>query len=98
MKRVSTLALCATLFAALSLPVSARLAQDEELASPKLRIDWPAFKKLYDANAAVVVDVRETPSYEAGHIPGARGIPLGQIEARAAELKKLGKPIVLYCA
>jgi 3-mercaptopyruvate sulfurtransferase SseA len=98
MKNVSTLALCAALVAALGISVSAGMVQDDELASPKLRIDWSAFKKLHDANRLVVVDVRETPSFEGGHIPGARSIPLGQIEARAAELKKLGKPIVLYCA
>lgn len=71
---------------------------DDQLLSPKLRIDWPAFKKLYDSRAAVIVDVRERVSFEAGHIPGARSIPLEEIESHAAELKKLNKPILLYCA
>lgn len=78
-------------------PASAGL-QDDELASPKLRIQWTEFKKLYDSKRAVVIDVRSAPSFEAGHIPGARSIPLDQIEQSAAELKKLGRPIVLYCA
>ena len=71
--------------------------QADELASPKLRIEWTEFRKLYDSKRAVVIDVRGDPSFEAGHIPGARSVPLDQIERRAAELKKLGKPIVLYC-
>jgi rhodanese-related sulfurtransferase len=46
----------------------------------------------------VVVDVRAAADYEAGHIPGARSIPLDQVEKRVAALKALKKPIVLYCA
>ena len=72
-------------------------AQDE-LASPALRIDWPTFKKLYDAHTVLVVDVRDTASYDAGHIPGAMSVPLNDVERRAGELKKSGKPVVVYCA
>ena len=81
----------------LALPLGAG-AQEDDLSSPKLRIDWTSFKKLYDTGDVVVVDVRTRESFAAGHIPGARSIPLGEVEQRAAELKKLGKPIVLYCA
>jgi 3-mercaptopyruvate sulfurtransferase SseA len=83
--------------AALSAAASAG-PQDQELASPKLRIDWDAFKKLYDAKGVVIVDVRSAASFESGHIPGARSIPLNDVAGRAVELKKLGKPVVFYCA
>ena len=73
-------------------------SQDTVLASPKLRIEWAEFKKLYDQQHVVVVDVRDGEAYEAGHIPGSRSIPLDDIPRRASELKKLKKPIVLYCA
>jgi 3-mercaptopyruvate sulfurtransferase SseA len=73
-------------------------AQEDPLASPKLRIEWADFKKQYDAKKIVVIDVRDIGSYEAGHIPGALTVPLDQVEARLGELKKLKKPIVLYCA
>src|SRR5262245_9696956 len=73
-------------------------AQDDELASPKLRVDWATFKPKYDAKQIVVVDVRDTTSYETGHIPGARSIPLPDIEREINNLTKITKPIVVYCA
>ena len=73
-------------------------AQEDELASPKLRIEWAEFKDAYDAGKVAVVDVRGTDAFEAGHIPGALSVPLAEVERRVAELKDLKKPIVLYCA
>jgi rhodanese-related sulfurtransferase len=81
---------------ALGLPLAAMQADD--LASPKLRVDWTEFKALYDANKAVVVDVRSAEAFEGGHIPGARSIPLATVAAHAGELKKLNRPILVYCA
>jgi rhodanese-related sulfurtransferase len=72
--------------------------QEPDLASPQLRVEWAEFKKLYDAKKIEVVDVRAAEAFEAGHIPGARSVPLETVEKRGAELKKLGRPIVLYCA
>jgi rhodanese-related sulfurtransferase len=46
---------------------------------------------------AVVVDVRGADSYSAGHIKGARLIPINEIEARAGELPR-NKMIVTYCS
>jgi 3-mercaptopyruvate sulfurtransferase SseA len=71
---------------------------EEDTSSPKLRIEWAEFKKLYDAKKVEVIDVRGDPSFEAGHIPGSRSIPLEQIEKQARALRKIKKPIVLYCA
>ena len=70
----------------------------QDLSSAKLRVQWAEFKKLYDARAAIVVDVRAPESFEAGHIPGALNVPLDQVQRRAAELKKSGKPVLIYCA
>jgi len=44
----------------------------------------------------VLVDVRQPEEYRAGHIPGARLVPLGELEARHSELEK-DKKIVTYC-
>ena len=64
----------------------------------ELRIDWAKFKKAYDAESVAVVDVRSADAFEAGHIPRAMSVPLDDVERRAGELKKLGKPVVLYCS
>ena len=69
--------------------------RDEDTSSPSLRIDWKEFKKLYDTSAIEVVDVRGDVYFESGHIPGARSIPLEQVEKRITELRRSKKPIVL---
>lgn len=72
-------------------------AQVAERPSPA-RMSLADFKKAVDAGQVVAIDVRDSDSYAAGHIPGARSIPLDTVAARAAELKGAGKPIVAYCA
>lgn len=54
-------------------------------------------RKLVEAGARLI-DVRSPAEFGGGHLPGAVNIPLDQLAARAAELKKSDKPIVLYCA
>jgi hypothetical protein len=46
---------------------------------------------------AVFVDVRSPAQYAESHIPGAINVPDGQIEARAEELRRLGRLPILYC-
>jgi rhodanese-related sulfurtransferase/DNA-binding transcriptional ArsR family regulator len=48
------------------------------------------------AGEAMVIDVRPTNEYEAGHIPGAINIPLNTLLERLAELPK-EQEIVAYC-
>ena len=45
---------------------------------------------------AVVIDVRPEDEYRAAHLPGARSLPLDEIEERLAELPRDGE-IVAYC-
>jgi rhodanese-related sulfurtransferase/DNA-binding MarR family transcriptional regulator len=44
----------------------------------------------------VVIDVRPTEEFEAGHIDGARSVPIGQLDGRLAELPA-ALEIVAYC-
>ncbi|NQE54980.1 Thiosulfate sulfurtransferase GlpE [ANME-1 cluster archaeon GoMg3.2] len=43
-----------------------------------------------------LLDVRQPYEYEAGHIPGAKWVPLGELEYRHAELER-DKKIITYC-
>jgi 3-mercaptopyruvate sulfurtransferase SseA len=62
------------------------------------RISLADFKKAYDGNAVIILDVRDAASYIAGHIPGAILVPLEALEKKAPELRTAKKPIVAYCA
>lgn len=48
------------------------------------------------SGTVTVVDVRGRSEWDAGHLPGARHIPLGRIASSAGELKRAG-PIVVQC-
>ena len=49
------------------------------------------------SNGAVIVDVRSTGEFKAGHIPGSKNFPLDSIRSKVAELKKLNKPVITVC-
>lgn len=53
-------------------------------------------KALVDSKSVTVIDVRDTISYNQGHIPGALHIPMARVEGEAAALPK-GKAVVAYC-
>jgi hydroxyacylglutathione hydrolase len=44
--------------------------------------------KVYEEKGATFVDVREKSEWQAGHMPGAIHIPLGDLTRRAGELPK----------
>jgi rhodanese-related sulfurtransferase len=49
-------------------------------------------------SGALVLDVRDSKDYEAGHIIDARSVPAGELAARAETLKKYKeKPVVVCC-
>ena len=81
------------------------------LASGSLLL-WPVLKSasggsLTPANAvqlinrekAVVIDVCEAEEFAAGHVGGAKNVPLGQLEERLPTVvKNKAVPVVLVCA
>lgn len=61
------------------------------------RITVAELKKLHDAGAVIVLDVRTQVAYRDSHLKGALSVPLDQVAARVAEFAKSGKPVVTYC-
>ena len=55
-------------------------------------LDTLAATRLINDAHAVVLDIRESAEFAAGHLPNARNIPMGELAARAAELPA-GKPV-----
>jgi rhodanese-related sulfurtransferase len=54
--------------------------------------------QLINREKAVVVDVCETNEYAAGHVTGAKNIPLGELEAKLANaVKNKSLPLILVC-
>jgi rhodanese-related sulfurtransferase len=45
---------------------------------------------------AQLIDVREPNEFDAGHVLGARNIPLSQMKTRMKEIRP-DKPVYLYC-
>ncbi len=43
-----------------------------------------------------LLDVRPEEEYRAGHLPGARSVPLGELRARLREIPR-GREVVAYC-
>ena len=54
--------------------------------------------QLINREDAQVLDVRETGEYGAGHILGARSLPLARLEAGAGDVaKKKDASLIVYC-
>jgi rhodanese-related sulfurtransferase len=79
----------------------ARLAEVERAARDYLgdeveTIDRAELIARLDRGDVVLVDVRPAEEFEAGHIAGARSIPIAELEHRLAELPA-DREIVAYC-
>ncbi len=54
--------------------------------------------QLMNRENALVLDVREPAAYAAGHILGAKNLPLGELEKRVEEIEKhKKKPVIVTC-
>lgn len=54
---------------------------------------------LINREKAIVIDVCEAEEFAAGHVGGARSVPLGQLEQRLPEVaKNKALPLIFVCA
>lgn len=59
-------------------------------------VDTEELLKRVHSGAVTVVDVRPVEEFDAGHLPGAISIPVGELEDRMGELPT-DKDVVAYC-
>src|SRR3954452_5758759 len=61
--------------------------------------DPSAVSEVTGGDAVVVIDVRESDEWDAGHLPGAKHVPRGHLESRIeGAAHDRSQRIVLYCA
>src|SRR5438094_9505416 len=54
--------------------------------------------QLINREEALVVDVREPNEFAAGHVLGAKNLPLARLDASGADLaKRKERPVIVYC-
>src|SRR5262245_34854299 len=88
----------------LMLAVGPRASQQQPFPSVDAnvvpRVSPVQLQGLMDAAAVIVIDVRTSESFAAGHIAGAINVPLPDVETRARELRDLarGRSVVAYCS
>ena len=73
----------------------------EVLREIKSRIDEvdPGVVREQITNGAVLVDVRETDEFAAGHVPGAKHVPRSSLESRIeGAVPDHSQHVILYCA
>ncbi|MHB8790892.1 MAG: rhodanese-like domain-containing protein [Desulfobulbaceae bacterium] len=72
----------------------------KQFFTPVESLDAPQAKQFMEqqpADSVTVLDVRQPAEYEGGHIPGAKLIPLPELQGRLNEIDR-DKPTVVYCA
>src|SRR5918911_1955040 len=89
------------LWLALRATSASRLAEVERAARDYLGEDVEAIgrdelRERMRRGDVVLIDVRPREEYEAGHIDGARSIPIDELDARLAELPA-DREVVAYC-
>ncbi len=53
---------------------------------------------LMNHDDAVMLDIRDNKAFHAGHIPGARNVPVADLAKRSADLNRFkDKPVIVYC-
>jgi len=59
-------------------------------------LDTLGATRMINDTQAIVLDVRASGEFEAGHLPNARNIPLAELDQRSGELAA-GRPVIVCC-
>jgi rhodanese-related sulfurtransferase len=87
----------AMMLATLTLVAGAKAVWAQAMRNvPRISID--ELKVLMEKNGALVIDVRDPSSFEAGHVPGAINIDYVNMPERARDYLKETRTVVTYCA
>ena len=93
----------ASFFVALRTLAQSRLAEVERITREYLdrrsaleSVEGDELVRRVRSGEVTVLDVRPAEEYEAGHIPGARSIPVGEVAARLKEIPR-DREVVAYC-
>ena len=78
-------------------PSQAPVQTDTTYADGVKRITIAEANQIIKNGQAFVVDVRNQAAYDAGHIPGAKLIPVGEILNHVNEMPR-DKTIITYCS
>jgi rhodanese-related sulfurtransferase/rubrerythrin len=76
------------------------LSRWKQFFTPVKSVDPGEARKIIrekDRDDLILLDVRQPSEYQAGHLPGAKLIPLPQLKDRLRELDP-GKTVIAYCA
>jgi ubiquinone/menaquinone biosynthesis C-methylase UbiE len=77
-------------------PAAGEVAE-EEVEPDDLRLGLAALDELVEDDAVVLIDVRAAEAFRRGHLPGARPVPINELDDHGAELAADGRTIVAYC-
>ncbi|MBK6905413.1 MAG: rhodanese-like domain-containing protein [Saprospirales bacterium] len=55
-------------------------------------------RELIQQPDSIIIDVRETWEFQAGHVEGSFNMPLGEVPGRVKEFLDMQGPIILVCA
>ena len=55
------------------------------------------FREFKKQKRAMLIDVREKDEYEAGHLQGARNIPVSRISKATSAIQDKDMPLYVYC-
>ena len=83
----------------LGLLSQARIARTGHDSVPDVIALQPDYvKRLMDAGETLVlIDLRKPGEYRSGHLPGARSLPITELDRRFAEIPRSPR-VILYCA